>query len=69
MRTVGRFLLPWIGAMMVSAAIAHTAEMALANPSSPETTLGCAAAPSELAFTPLPTPDRNSLDMAYVHFR
>ena len=66
---IGRFLLPWIGAMLVSAAIAHAAESALASGGQSAVVTGCQAAPADLAFAQLPTPRSVSPDLVYVHFR
>jgi hypothetical protein len=66
---IGRLLLPWIGAMLVSATIAHAAGSALASGGQPAVVTGCQAAPAELAFAQLPTPRAISSDMVHVHFK
>jgi len=66
---IGRFLLPWIGAMLVSATIARAAESALASAGQSTVVTGCQAAPAELAFAQLPTSRATSPDMVYMHFK
>ncbi len=66
---IGRLLLPWIGAMLVSAAIAHAAESALASGGQSAVVRACQGAPAALAFAELPTSRAISPDMAYVHFK
>ena len=66
---IGRLLLPWIGAMLVSATIAHAAESALTSGGQSAVVTGCQPAPAELAFAQLPTPRATSPEMAYVHFK
>jgi hypothetical protein len=66
---IGRLLLPWVGALLVSATIAHAAESALANGGQPAVVTGCQAAPAELDFAQLPTSHAISPDMVYVRFR
>jgi hypothetical protein len=66
---IGRLFLPWIGAMLVSATIAHAAESALASGGQSAVAAGCQAAPAELAFAQLPTQRATSPDMVYVHFK
>jgi hypothetical protein len=66
---IGRFLLPWIGAMLLSATIVHAAESVLASSGQPAVVTGCQAAPAELAFAQLPRPRTTSDDIAYVHFK
>ena len=66
---IGRLLLPWLGAMLVSATIAHAAESVLASGGQPAVVTGCQAASAELDFAQLPTPRAASPDLVYVHFR
>ena len=66
---IGRLLLPWIGAMLVSATIAHAAETALLSGEQQAFMAGCQAAPAELAFAQLPTTRNTSPDVAYVRFK
>ena len=66
---IGRFLVPWIGAMLVSASITFAAESGLAIGEQPAAVTGCQAAPAELAFAPLPTPRATSGDVMYVRFK
>ena len=67
--SIGRLLLPWIGAMLVSATVAYAAESALASGGQSAVVTGCQAGPAELAFAQLPTPRATSPDLVYVHFK
>ena len=66
---IGRLLLPWIGTMLVSAAIAHAAESALASGRQPAVVTGCQAAPAELAIAQLPTPRALPPDVVFMHVK
>jgi hypothetical protein len=66
---IGRLLLLWIGAMLVSATIAHAAESMLVSGGQPAVVTGCQAPPAELALAQLPTPRATSGDVAYMHFK
>jgi hypothetical protein len=66
---IGCFLLPWIGAMLVSATIAHAVESAVASGGHSAIVPGCQAAPAELTFAPVPTPRATSPDLMYVRFK
>jgi hypothetical protein len=66
---IGRLLLPWIGAMLVSATIAYAAESALTSSGPSAVVTGCQAAPAEVAVAQPSTPRTTSPDMAYMHFK
>ena len=66
---IGRFVLPFIGTMVVSATIAHAAESALASRGQSAVATDCQTAQADPAFAQLPTSRAISPDLVYVHFR
>ena len=66
---IGHFLFPWIGALLVSATIAHAADSALTRADQAAVVSSRQAALAELRLAQLATPRTTSSEVMYVHFK